>query len=357
MSVYIDRKFLMLLSSRLRNFKTRKEDLYNFSCPYCGDSSKKTTKARGYVYRKANDYFFMCHNCNVSTTFGKFLEFMDSELIKAYKFENYADKGYGKNKWTTTSNVVSDLQEAETIKPLNISDFKDNIGTLPDGHYAKEYIRNRKIPQEFWSEIFFVEHYASWLDKYFPDHGKEESKLVDDARIVMFYTDQHGTITSVSGRALQNSDKLLRYITVKIRDEKKVFGLHRLNPLKPIYIVEGQFDSMFLPNCLASGDANLLGLALYVTVLYPTADIVLVYDNQPRNKDIVRQMQLAIKDGWDVTFLPYDPDAKDINELVKIYSTMNTEPGTPLEQIKKLIDDNRCGGLTAHMELSKWRKC
>ena len=344
MSLWIDKKYLSLISCRLRNFKQRKEDLFNCSCVYCGDSVKNKSKARMYFYCKSGNMFVMCHNCNVSTTFGKFLEFMDASQYKEYAFESYADKGFAKKQ-----SVIPVVLETE--KPFNrfknISDFKDNIGMLPDGHYAKEYIRNRKIPQEFWSEIFFVEHYASWLNENFPDHGKKN--LVDDARIVMFYTDQNGGITNVSGRALQNSDKLLRYITVKIRDEKKVFGLHRLDPHKQVYIVEGQFDSMFLPNAVASGDANLIGTATYVTLLYPTAEITLVYDNQPRNRDIVRQMELAIADGWDTAFLPYDSEAKDINEMVK--------SGMTPEQVKKLIDDHRCGGLTAHMELSKWRKC
>jgi hypothetical protein len=350
MSIYIDRKYLMLISSRLRNFKTRKEDLFNFSCPYCGDSSKKTTKARGYVYRKANDYFYMCHNCNVSTTFGKFLEFIDATQSKEYSFERYADKGYSKKK--TTLPVIPQETRKPSNRFKNISDFKDNIGTLPDGHFAKEYIRNRKIPQKFWSEIFFVEHYASWLDQHFPNHGKDPKKLVDDARIVMFYTDQQGGITHVSGRALQNSDKLLRYITIKIRDEKKVFGLHRVDPNQDIYVTEGQFDSMFLPNCVAAGDANLIGTALYVTMLYPACPITLIYDNQPRNLQIVDQIEAAILDGWDVALLPYDPEAKDLNELIK-----TTESNSPLEDLKKLVDDHRWGGLTARMKLSEWRKC
>ena len=57
MSVYIDRKFLGFVSSRLEQYKQKQTDLYNFRCPYCGDSQKNKLKARGYVYRKSNDYF------------------------------------------------------------------------------------------------------------------------------------------------------------------------------------------------------------------------------------------------------------------------------------------------------------
>ena len=55
MSLYIDSKFLRLISSRLRNFKQKKDYLWNFSCPFCGDSAKNKTKARGYVFQKGRD--------------------------------------------------------------------------------------------------------------------------------------------------------------------------------------------------------------------------------------------------------------------------------------------------------------
>ncbi len=99
MSVYIDRKFLGFVSSKLEQYKQKNTDLYNFRCPYCGDSQKNKLKARGYVYRKSNDYFFICHNCGKSTTFAKFLEHVDGTTYKQYILERYAtgQTGYGSN--------------------------------------------------------------------------------------------------------------------------------------------------------------------------------------------------------------------------------------------------------------------
>ena len=58
MSIYIDVKYLNLLSNRLLLYKQKREYLWNFRCPICGDSQKKTTKARGYIHRKENDLFY-----------------------------------------------------------------------------------------------------------------------------------------------------------------------------------------------------------------------------------------------------------------------------------------------------------
>ena len=60
---YIDQKYLLLVSPQLKLFKKKSDGLYNFRCPYCGDSQKSRTKARGYVFRKKNDLFYKCHNC------------------------------------------------------------------------------------------------------------------------------------------------------------------------------------------------------------------------------------------------------------------------------------------------------
>ena len=89
MSVWIDRKYLGMVSSRLERFKERRTDLYNFRCPYCGDSQKKKTKARGYVYRKGNDLFFKCHNCGFGTTLARFLKHLDGTLFDQYCFERW----------------------------------------------------------------------------------------------------------------------------------------------------------------------------------------------------------------------------------------------------------------------------
>ena len=61
MSLPTDIKYVRLISSRLRNFKQKNTYLWNFSCPFCGDSQTNKLKARGYVYAKGNDLFYRCH--------------------------------------------------------------------------------------------------------------------------------------------------------------------------------------------------------------------------------------------------------------------------------------------------------
>ena len=85
MSIYVDRKYLNLVSHRLKKFKRKNDDLYNFRCPLCGDSQKNQSKARGYVYRKKNDLFFKCHNCGSGTTMANLIKKLDSEYSQKDK--------------------------------------------------------------------------------------------------------------------------------------------------------------------------------------------------------------------------------------------------------------------------------
>jgi len=359
MSVYIDRKYLGFVSSKLEQFKQKQTDLYNFRCPYCGDSKKNKLKARGYVYRKSNDYFFVCHNCGKSTTFSKFLEYTDGTTYKQYILERYTagETGHGTNTKQPDfeqlkGNAHSRFQSAgnnarRDSEPVEILEkiwrtYKDySIVNLPEEHYARDYIKNRKIPKKYWSEILFVPKFLDFLDKEFPNHGKDE--VPNDDRIVLLYTNERGEITNVAGRAL--SDIKIRYVTVKVSDEKKVFGLHRVRKEDRIYVVEGQFDSYFLPNCVASGDSNLGGVA----AIFPELDVVLVYDNERRNKDIVNQIEKSIDAGYSVCLFPEDVPGKDINEMIQNNLTS--------DEIKDIIDRNTFKGLSAKLTFTSWKRC
>ena len=89
---YIDQKYLLLVSSQLKLFKKKNDGLYNFRCPYCGDSKKSQTKARGFMFRKENSMIYKCHNCGVGASFKNFLKQVDSKIYNEYILERYKKK-------------------------------------------------------------------------------------------------------------------------------------------------------------------------------------------------------------------------------------------------------------------------
>jgi hypothetical protein len=287
------------------------------------------------------------------------VEHVDGTTYKQYILERYAvgETGYGSNvkkpdfeqlKGNAYSRFQSTLDDSrgdsapvESLERTARTFAHYSIENLPEEHYARDYIKKRKIPEKFWGEILFVPKFLDFLDKEFPNHGKDE--VPNDDRVVLLYTNEKGEITNVAGRAL--SESKIRYVTVKVSDEKKVFGLHRLRKQERIYVVEGQFDSYFLPNCVASGDSNLGGVA----AIFPELDVVLVYDNEPRNKDIVKQIEKSIDRGLTVCLFPESVTGKDINEMI--------QNGLTSDEIKDIINSNTFSGLTAKLKFTHWKRC
>lgn len=337
MSVFIDRKFLLQVSPKLPRFSQKKEDLYNFRCPLCGDSQKNKTKCRGYVYRKKNDYFYMCHNCGASTSFYKFLEAVSPDLIKEYALERYKEGETG------THNYTKPTFDEFKIKPSFKKKTKINlkkISQLEEDHFARVYCKNRLIPDDKLDNLY----YAPDFKKFVESLNVDKQNLIDnDRRLVIPFYDKTGELIALQGRALGESK--MRYITVKINgDNRKFFGLDTVDEEKTIYVTEGPIDSLFLDNAVATADSNLTS----ISEVFDKTKVVLVFDNEPRNKEIVKVMEKAVDNHYAIVIWPDMITKKDINEMVL--------DGLEPEDIQDIIEQNTFVNLRAKMEFINWKK-
>lgn len=336
MSVFIDRTFLLRISNRLPRFTKKKDDLYNFRCPICGDSQKNKLKSRGYIFRKKNDYFYMCHNCGLSTTFYNFLKQVDPGLLKEYQLERYKNGETGNNNYPKP-----DFEDFKTEKPTFKKSLElPTIESLPEEHFAKNYVQQRRIPETLWSELYFAEDFASFIQ----DLGiTKEGLHKDDKRLVIPFYNQEKELVAVQGRSLGESK--LRYITLKLHDDnKKVYGLDRIDQDKLVCVLEGPIDSMFLENAVATADSNLES----ITDTLDKSKVVLIFDNEPRNKEIVKKMEHAIDNHYNVVIWPEFIEEKDINDMVL--------GGFSPDEIQDIIDKNTFVNLRAKMEFVNWKK-
>ena len=94
--IYVDTKYISLVSGRLEKFSKKNENLFNFRCPYCGDSQKNRNRARGYFYRHKGSFIYKCHNCGVGRTLSNFLKDQDPDLYGEYVMEAYREGSTGK---------------------------------------------------------------------------------------------------------------------------------------------------------------------------------------------------------------------------------------------------------------------
>lgn len=330
--IWLDKKYLNLISHKLERFAWKGDRLANMRCPLCGDSQKNKLKARGYAFELKGSLMYKCHNCSASMAIPAFIKMIDENAYREYMMEKFG-----------AANTVVTTPPKMTMKTPVFRARIDlpTIDSLENEHYARQYIANRRIPKEFWSNLYYAEDFRGFIDELVPTHGKELKK---DARIVIPFHDTQKKLVAVQGRALA-ADNKIRYITIKVDEEApKIYGLDRLDVSKTTYVVEGPIDSMFLPNAIAIAGANLIQVREYVN----DNTAVFISDNEPRNKDVVRQIDQNIEAGLRVCIWPSTMNCKDINDLVL--------SGKNSQQIVKMIDENVFSGVKAKFMLNQWKK-
>jgi len=335
--LHLDIKYLNLISPHLEGFTQKKRDLWNFRCPYCGDSHKKKTKKRGFIYKKGNGLFYKCFNCDVSTTFYKFLEYVDPSLAKEYSLERYFEGG---SKFGNYTKPEFNFSKPKFKSRVDTDISLPTISSLPETHFAKKYVLDRKIPKGSHKHLYFSDDFKQFVLSVKPDY--EKTLIDNDPRLIIPFRDESGKLLFLQGRALNSNP--LRYITIRINENSlKLFGLDRVNKKERIFVTEGPIDSLFLKNAVATADANLA-----VAEFLGKDKIVLVNDNEPRNIHIVKQIKKYIDNGFNICLFPEFVKFKDINEMVL--------GGMSKPQIQRIIEENTFSGMRAELEFNKWKK-
>ena len=328
-----DLDYIHSISHKLRNFKKKKDYLYNFSCPVCGDSQKKKTKARGYLYRVKDMMLYRCHNCGLSTTFGKLLERVDAEVYKRYVLARYSS---GESKHT-----IHDEPEYQSvvIKETTLLDTVKTVSRLSSEHPVRKYMQMRKIPEERWDELRLVNKFYTFVNRLIPNKFPRVEE--DHPRLIIPFYDKTGKLTGFQGRAFGSENP--KYITIMLDETApKLYGLDKVNLTEKIYVVEGPIDSMFIDNSIAMAGAD-------ATKLPSNGDYVFVYDNEPRNPEIVKRMQKHIDNNDTVVIWPDNVGEKDINDMIIA--------GKSKLEILDIISKSTHKNLSAKMRFTEWKKC
>ena len=332
-SSYIDVKYINLCSSLLERFKQKHTNLWNFRCPICGDSKKSKTKCRGFVYEKRNKYFYKCHNCNYGTSFNRFLEKISPALHKNYITEQYKEDAWRKK------DEPKSIPEFNFVPEFNhVLQGMDSISSLTTDHPARNYLKNRLIPERYFRDLYLCKEFKKWTNTIIPN--KFSSLEHDAPRLVIPFFDCKHNIIGYQGRSFDPKEQA-KYITIKMKGvENLIYGEERINIKKKIYCVEGPLDSLFLPNCLAIAGLNFKGVKL---------SNVIVLDNERRNVQIVDALKKLIINGYSVCIWPDSVKEKDINEMII--------SGKTTDDIVEIIDNNTYSGLQANFQLSQWKRC
>ena len=327
---FVDTKYIGLVSVRLQKFSKKKEGLYTFRCPYCGDSQKNKNKTRGYIYKVKTNHNFKCHNCGISRSFTNFLKEQDIVLYDQYVMERYKNNMTGLRS-NTPDPVVKTSKPKFTKKDFDLP----RISELNKEHPARVYLSNRKIPEKCFRDLYYCDKFKRWTNdqKYtFNDLDNDESRIIIPLK-------DRNKIFGFQGRSLDPKNKL-RYITIMLDEEApKIYGLDKVNKNSTVYVVEGPFDSLFLENCVAMAGADLdlrsFGWSNYICV----------YDNEPRSREIVNRISKSIDRGEKVVIWPNNIQQKDINDMVMAG-----------HNVQSLVELNTYQNIEAQIKFTEWKK-
>ena len=318
----VDSKYINLVSSRLQKFKRVKPDLYNFRCPICGDSKKNRSKTRGYLYAIKANVNFKCHNCGASMSLNNFLKTIDTTMHKQYVFERF------KNNKTGRGTVVEEPEfkfEAPKFSP------KVDLPKASEIPTAKLYLEKRGLDP---TKFYYTDKFKAWVNTLVEKFDNIE---YDEPRIIipLIYENQ---LIGFQGRALGPNS--VKYITIMLEENApKVYGIDKINEKEPIYIVEGPFDSHFLDNSVAMVGADL------DTRPFGWSNYIWVFDNEPRNREIVNRISNTIDRGEQVVIWPNHILEKDLNDMVLSGHDVQT-----------MIKSNTYVGLEAKLKFNTWKR-
>ena len=324
---YIEKKYANMMSMYLDKFVVKSNSPYiaNFRCPYCGDSKLNQSKARGYLYEESGKIRFKCHNCSHPSSFSKLLKHLSQPLYNEFRLEAFG----------TPKTDLKFKKRLGEVKKEKLDQKKTDIEKLfePLSADAKTYVESRKIPEK--SEIYFAKDFSVFKEFF------KDKNIPSDSRIIFPIRDRSGKIIGINGRAIYPTK--MRYVLLRLEEAPLIYNLDKIDISKKVYVVEGAIDSLFLPNSLAVNGSDLGKVFEYI----PKENCVLIYDNQPKNLEIVKKMVKSCNNDYNVVVWPPVSVGKDINDMVKNQGK---------EKVLEIIDSHTYKGLKCRAKIAEWRK-
>lgn len=274
-----------------------------------------------------------CQKCGYSHRFDTFLKSFDINLYEKYALEMFKGK------------MVKEIKEVDNEKFIpqttkyipNIFESLPNIDSLSADHPAKLWCLKRCLPIDT-IDFYLADNFIEWTkgntDKF------ENWRGPDHSRIVIPWRDRHNKIVGYSARCW-DSEQDQKYYRIFVDPECKehFYGLDKIDDSKQIYVVEGELDSIAIPNAVAVSNGKLH--------TFTNKDAIFVQDSDIRNKFIMRNVKEMIDLGLKVCLMPPEI-GKDLNEL--------RQQGLTSAEIANIINKYTYQGLEAKLKFTQWSR-
>lgn len=334
---WLEQKYIGIISNRLEKFKRKSSTLYNFLCPLCTSNSKS---ARGYFYEKEGKSLFHCHNCGKTMSIINFIKTFDFNIYNEYLIENLKEL-HAPNK-KEHDEFVGKMKPPVFMKEGILRGLK-KVSQLTYNNPVKTFVASRKIPNPYHAKLFSCPNFMHFANTIIPNKFKEDALSMDETRLLIPYINKEQKVHAFNGRSLKKSQ--VKYIKIIVDDTiPNIYGLDTVDFNQMTYVMEGEIDSMFIKNSIATGGGDLVS-AIHS---FPKEKMIICYDNEKRSAETIKKLDKAIINGYSVCIWPNHIEQKDINNM--ILDDMSSD------YIEYLIKNNTFSGIAAKTALSQWRK-
>ena len=353
---------LIIRDLDLEQLQIVRDGVYNFRCPVCGDSQKVKHKKRGFFFWKPDKgkYFFKCHNCGAAHSLDYFLKYHYPEIYHKFVFSNFITKDNNVGFTLKEKKHFDKIYNDKIKKYLNWA-IAENIITNCDKKMpekAKDYLEDRKIPKEKYSKMYYTDNFMEFLFKplkhILNEKINENKDYEKDERIFWFIKNRANDIIGIQGRSISGSP--IRYLTVKINpDEVMIGNIENVAINETVFVTEGYIDSLFLDNCISLNGSENFNSVFYKLQELNVKNIVIVFDNEPQNKQIKELVRNAIDKSITnddmkigICLLPQEMRriGKDINQYIK--------KGISKSKLINIINENTFFAYEAKVRLIRW---
>jgi predicted RNA-binding Zn-ribbon protein involved in translation (DUF1610 family) len=351
---WIDIKYLERLQGKLEGFTQISAHPYvvNFRCPFCGDSSSRQSKKRGYVYEKGVTLNYHCHNCGASMSFYRFLQSQNDNLFREYKLDWIRSLGGNVRPQsdifkTNTSFTLHNVETPSNDHRSNDLKLGTRIDQCDHNELVFKYVKQRRIPQKFWSSLYSstMLEITSQIDRY------KKTKFKRTPVLVIPFFNKKREFSYVVTRSVVNHSGF-RYLVLEVDStHPKIWGVEHVDWNEKIFVFEGPIDAMCCPNSLALG-GSMVGASIRAirARINSPSQVCFAYDNElSTNKQIRNQIIKRVDEGFSVVLFDKKFPGKDINEVIT-HDRMNPE------QVYQYLNKKSYSGLNAKLEIARLLK-
>lgn len=335
---WIDIKYIGFVLPHIELSKQTGPDKWVGRCPVCGDSQKNRYKTRFNISPYKGQYRCSCYNCDYNQPLGIFLRDYHPSLYKDYLKETFTSEDKPEQQLTVHKKTKGLFKPS--IKQTGI---QSNIIPVKQSNVAESYLKRRGISEDKFKHFAVTYNFKKLLK----DAGYKEYDVLkdDEIRLVVPLFDINKKLTGFQGRLIKTkiSESELRYITIRLVDEAAFIPID-IDLNKTVYVLEGIYDALTLENGVAALNSNLIRMRKLV----PDAKLVYVFDNEPYNKAIVKQIKKAINTKADVFIPDSKMLVKDLNKWL--------ESGISKEEIQSYVESRTFSYPMSLLEFNKWKK-